>query len=60
MLSEKMNEMIIDSAQNSGEASIINRHDGLYHTNSKLRERGLSDRFVLEDSLYQRAKFTRL
>jgi len=47
MLSEKMNEIIIDSAQKSGEPSVINRHDGLHHANSKLRERGSSDRFVL-------------
>lgn len=55
-LSEKLNEKIIDSAQNSGEPSVINRHDGLHNTNSKLRERGSSDRFVLEESIYQRAK----
>ena len=58
-LSEKLNEKIIDSAQNSGEPSVINRHDGLHNTNSKLRERGSSDRFVLEESIYQRAKITR-
>lgn len=28
----------------------------MHHINSKLRERGASERFVLEDSLYQRAK----
>ena len=55
-LSEKMNEMIIDSAQNSGEPAKTNRPDGLYETNSKLMERGSKDRFVLEESLYQRAK----
>jgi short-subunit dehydrogenase len=55
-LSEKMNEMIIDSAQNSGEPARENRPDGLYQTNSNLRERGVGDRFVLEESLYQRAK----
>jgi short-subunit dehydrogenase len=54
--SEKMNEMMIDSAQNSGEAAESNRHDGLYDTNSNLRERGSQERFVMEDSLYQRAK----
>lgn len=53
---DKMNEMIIDSAQNSGEPSSINRPDGLYETNSKLNQRGAKKRFVLEDSLYQRAK----
>jgi len=55
-LFEKMNEMIIDSAQNSGEPSPVNRPDGLYDTNSKLNQRGTKERFVLEDSLYQRAK----
>jgi short-subunit dehydrogenase len=53
---EKMNEMTIDSAQNSGKPAKPNRPDGLYETNSNLRERGSDDRFVLEDSLYQRAK----
>jgi hypothetical protein len=55
-LFEKMNEMVIDSMQNSGEPTLTNRSDGLYETNSKLRERGTKDRFVLEGSLYQRAK----
>ncbi len=53
---DKMNEMIIDSAQNSGTPALANRPDGLYQTNSNLRERGAKERFVLEDSLYQRAK----
>ena len=53
---DKMNEMIINSAQNSGEPATANRPDGLYETNSKLRERGAKSRFVLEDNLYQRAK----
>jgi hypothetical protein len=30
--------------------------DGLYETNSRLRQRGAQKRFVIEDSLYQRAK----
>jgi short-subunit dehydrogenase len=51
----KMNEMTIDSAQNSGEPAKPNRPDGLYETNSNLRERGAGDRFVMEDSPYQRA-----
>lgn len=55
-LGEKMNEMTIDSAQNSGEPAQPNRSDGLYQTNSNLRERGAPERFTLEDSLYQRAK----
>ncbi|PYS99989.1 MAG: short-chain dehydrogenase [Acidobacteria bacterium] len=55
-LYDTMQEKIIDSAQNSGEPSVINRHDGLHETNSSLRERGSAERFVLEESLYQRAK----
>jgi short-subunit dehydrogenase len=55
-IGEKMNEMKIDSAQNSGEPAKTNRADGLYGTNSNLRERGAEDRFVLEESIYQRAK----
>lgn len=53
---DKMNELMIDSLQNSGESVKANRPDGLYKTNSNLRERGAGDRFVLEDSLYQLAK----
>lgn len=53
---DKMNELMIDSMQNSGESAKANRPDGLYETNSNLRERGAGERFVLEDSLYQRAK----
>lgn len=55
-ISEKLNEMTIDSAQNSGAPAPANRPDGLYETNSNLRERGAKSRFVLEESLYQRAK----
>ena len=51
----KMNEMTIDSAQNSGEPAKENRPDGLYKTNSNLRERGAEDRFVMETSPYQKA-----
>lgn len=54
-LFDKMNESMIDSMQNSGEEPRSNRPDGLYETNSNLRERGAADRFVLEESLYQRA-----
>ncbi len=54
-LFDKMNESMIDSMQNSGEPADTNRPDGLYETNSKLRERGARDRFVMEKSLYQRA-----
>lgn len=55
-LYDTMQEKVIDSAQNSGEPSVINRHDGLHKPNSRLRERGSTERFVLEESLYQRAK----
>jgi short-subunit dehydrogenase len=55
-LHEMMNESMIDSMQNSGEPTAANRSDGLYDTNSRLAERGAQDRFVLEHSLYQRAK----
>jgi short-subunit dehydrogenase len=52
----KLNEMTIDSAQNSGEPAKTNRPDGLHKTNSDLRERGEPERFTLEESVYQRAK----
>lgn len=55
-LHEKMNESMIDTMQNSGEPAAANRSDGLYDTNSRLSERGAQDRFVLEHSLYQKAK----
>jgi hypothetical protein len=55
-LYEKMNEAMIDSMQNSGEPAQPNRHDGLYKTNSDLRERGAPERFTLERSVYQKAK----
>lgn len=55
-LFEKMNESMIDSMQNSGEPAQPNRHDGLYKTNSDLRERGAPERFTLETSVYQKAK----
>ena len=50
---DKMNEMILNSAQDSGETSEPNRPDGLYQPNSKLNERGSQDRFVREHSVYQ-------
>jgi short-subunit dehydrogenase len=55
-LFEKMNESMIDTMQNAGEPAKTERPDGLYQTNSKLKERGAKDRFVLEESVYQRAK----
>jgi len=53
---DAVNEKMIDSMQNSGEAPSQDRTDGLHHTNSNLRERGAADRFVLESSVYQQAK----
>ena len=54
-LSSKLNEMMIDSMQNSGEPPRPNRHDGLYETGSDLSERGSRERFVLENSVYDKA-----
>jgi len=51
----KLQEGMIDSFQNSGEAPREPRPDGLYGTNSDLRERGETDRFTVEDSPYQEA-----
>ncbi|HEY0462039.1 MAG TPA: SDR family oxidoreductase [Pyrinomonadaceae bacterium] len=53
---EKVNEMMIDSFQNSGEPARQNRSDGLYDTNSNLRERGARERYVVETSVYQESK----
>ena len=52
---DKANELILNSAQNSGEPPKAKRADGLYDTNSKLNERGAKERFVMEKSLYQKA-----
>ena len=49
---EMVNEMTIDSMQNSGKPAMPNRPDGLYSTNSKLSERGPEDRYVVETSPY--------
>lgn len=55
-LYDKANELILNSAQNSGAESPENRSDGLYQTNSKLHERGAQERFVREHSIYQESK----
>jgi short-subunit dehydrogenase len=55
-LYEKMNEWVMDSRQNSGKKAQADRPDGLYKTNSKLRQYGIDDRFVLKNSLYQQMK----
>ena len=52
-LYDKMNEMIINSAQSSGKPAPADGSNGLYETNSNLRERGEGDRFVIEHSIYQ-------
>jgi len=49
---EMVNEMTIDSMQNSGKPAMPNRPDGLYSTNSKLSERGPENRYVVETSPY--------
>jgi len=51
-----MNEWIIDSAQNSGRPAVENRPDGLYETNSRLSERGSTERYVMEESPYVRTQ----
>jgi short-subunit dehydrogenase len=53
---EMINEMTIDSMQNSGEPAKPNRPDGLYSSNSKLKERGDDSRYVVETSPYVSAK----
>ncbi|MEP6901626.1 MAG: SDR family oxidoreductase, partial [Actinomycetota bacterium] len=55
-LTDKFMEMTGESQQNSGQQPNPNRPDGLYETHSDLRERGAQDRYVVEESLYQRAK----
>jgi short-subunit dehydrogenase len=55
-LTDKFMEMSAESMQNSGRSADPNRPDGLYETNSDLRERGSDERYVLEKSLYQRTK----
>jgi short-subunit dehydrogenase len=55
-LTDKFMEMTGESQQNSGKPSDPNRPDGLYETHSDLRERGSEERYVLETSIYQKAK----
>ncbi len=55
-LNDKFMEMSAESQQNSGKPPAPNRDGGLYETDSNLKERGSQERFVLEESLYQRAK----
>jgi short-subunit dehydrogenase len=55
-IGSKLMEATIDSMQNSGEPTKVNRPDGLYSTNSDLRERGRDERYVVETSPYVSAK----
>ena len=55
-INDKLMEAVGESMQNSGEPSSAGRRDGLHETNSQLRERGSADRFVMETSVYQKAK----
>ena len=55
-MNDKVMEMIGESSQDSGIPVDGGRRDGLHHTNSDLRERGSMDRYVMETSVYQKAK----
>ena len=55
-LTDKLMAATGESQQDSGKPSNPNRPEGLYETHSDLRERGAQDRYVLENSLYQKAK----
>ncbi len=55
-INDKLMEAVGESMQDSGEPSMAGRRDGLHDTNSQLRERGAKDRFVMETSVYQKAK----
>ena len=55
-VNDKVMEMIAEPSQNSGIPASEGRRDGLHETNSNLRERGSMDRYVMETSVYQKAK----
>ena len=55
-MNDRVMEMIGESSQDSGIPVDGGRRDGLHQTNSDLRERGSMDRFVMETSVYQKAK----
>ena len=55
-LGSKLMEATIDTMQNKGEPAMPNRPDGLYQTNSNLRERGSEERYVMETSPYVKAQ----
>jgi short-subunit dehydrogenase len=56
----RVNDMVMEkigeTSQDSGIPTDGDRRDGLHQTNSDLRERGSMDRFVMETSVYQKAK----
>ena len=54
-LTDYQMEQGIDSQQNSGRPREANRRDGLYETNSDLRERDPNYKFIFEESPMQRA-----
>lgn len=51
-----VNERVIDRAQNAGRPAEAHRPDGLYRSNSDLRQRGAADRHVISRSAYQQAE----
>ena len=53
---DKFIEAVGESMQDSGEPPAEDRRDGLHRTNSNLRERSSMERFVMETSVYQKAK----
>ena len=55
-VNDKVMERIGEPSQDSGIPTDGDRRDGLHQTNSDLRERGSMDRFVMETSVYQKAK----
>ena len=55
-VNDRVMEMTGESMQNSGMPADIDRRDGLHRTNSDLRERGSMERYVMETSVYQKAK----
>lgn len=55
-LTDKFMALAGESQQDSGKPSNPNRPEGLYETHSDLRQRGAEDRFVIETSVYQKAK----
>lgn len=59
-LTDYMMERSIDSSQNSGKPRRANRRDGLYESNSNLRERDPKYKVMFEESPMQRLYLNRL